>query len=401
LPPNTTSTPRASSTPRVFLWRASEHRGDRWRMPGEPGELHLADAPATETMALSRRDAVVLLDTRTLQPRAQFAVAAPLADIILAADASVVVGRSGPELSAWNARTGALLHSQRLVPDDGPCNLGPVLPDPLRVRLLCNNGQAFVLDLGDGTRVAITTAINTRGVLDARGVEVVFGGNPGSLIAWAPATGQQHLLRDYHGIINALVAVPGQRQVVVSSDRVADVWDLDQRRSWPLPGHSLNINAVTVSDDGQRIATVSRDNIIRVFARETGDLLQTLASRVLLGNVIDLSPDGSRLISVTHDHRLMLWDLAASPEALLEPRELAGHRSQVCVLRFAPDGDSLLSVDDDGRAIRWADDLPHDQEGVRRWVATHHDENTTVPISRTGCTPAPGDLSAKTDPPVP
>ncbi|MBK9755375.1 MAG: protein kinase [Nannocystis sp.] len=387
----------AGNDPRVFLWTASEQRGDRWRMPGGAEAVRLADAPAADEVLINRGEALVVLDTATLQARLQLKLSGALDDLALAPDASVAIGRRGLELSAWDARSGALLHSYRVPPSDGLCHLGRGLPDPLQVLLICAEG-VHTVDLRDGTRVDLVAALAARAAFVATSGELVIGGKAGRLVVRTPRGGPMREIHNYHGPVHTIVAVPGQRQVVVSSDRIAEVWDLEQGRRWPLPGHSLNLSVIAVSGDGRRVATISRDNLVRVFERETGALQQTLAPRVPLGNIASLSPDGERLVISTHDHRLLLWDLAAGPEALLEPRELAGHRAQVFVLRFAADGASVISVDFDGRAIRWADDLPRDREGVRRWVAGRHDPRITRPTSRNGCTPAPDDLSSGTAP---
>jgi len=383
--------------PRVFLWTASEQRGDRWRMPGGPETVRVADSPSANAVLISRGDVLVVLDTATLQPRLQLTLPGALDDLVLAPDASVAIGRRGLELWAWDARNGALLHSYQVPADDGICHLGRGLPDPLQALLVCAKG-VHTVDLRDGSRVDLASAVEARSTFVATGGELVIGGKAGVLMVRAPLGGPMREIHNYHGPIHTIMAVPGQRQVVVSSDRIAEVWDLAQGRRWSLPGHSLNLSVITVSADGRRVATISRDNLVRVFERETGALLQTLAPRVPLGNMANLSADGERLIINTHDQRLLLWDLDAGPEALLEPRELVGHSAQVSVLRFAADGASVLSVDADGRAIRWADDLPRDREGVRRWVAGRHDPRITRPTSRSGCTPAPDDLSLGTAP---
>lgn len=207
------------------------------------------------------------------------------------------------------------------IADDGICHLGRGLPDPLAL-LVCAKG-VHTVDLRDGSRVDLASAVEARSTFVATGGELVIG-KAGVLMVRAPLGGPMREIHNYHGPIHTIMAVP-ERQVVVSSDRIAEVWDLAQGRRWSLPGHSLNLDVITVSADGRRIATISRDNLVRVFERETGALLQTLAPRVPLGNMANLSADGERLIVNTRGPRLLLWDLDAGPEALLEPRELVGH----------------------------------------------------------------------------
>ena len=381
--------------PRVFVWAASEHRGDRWRMPGT-GPIHVADAPATDQVAITRDEALLILDTRTLRPRTTIALPAALDDLMIAADASVIIGKNRASISAWDTRSGAHLATQRLTPGDTDCGLRTGLPDPMQALLLCPGGAVRSLDLRDGTRVELSSEIHPRVAYEPIGGTLLVGGHAGELIASGLGDGQPWVVQNYHGPIHTVATVPGQRQIVVSSDRVAEVWDLEQRRSWPLPGHSLNLIWLVVSADGQRIATSSRDNVVRIYDRETGTLLQSLAPSSPLDGTLSLSPTGDRLLASTHEQSLLLWDLNAGPEARAEPRELAGHRAKVCTLRFGSDGTTMLSVDQDGRVIRWADDLPVDSEGLRRWVADRHDPWISTPTTRSGCTPRPEDMSSGT-----
>ena len=382
--------------PRVFVWAADEVRGHSWRIPGQ-GPVHLADAPAADITAFTRGPALVVLDTRTLEPRLRLDVPDMPSSVALARDASVVLATHGDAVSAWDARSGALLHERRL--EFAACAVGPPLPDVLRAVLNCADG-VHVLDLRDGTQVDFSSGLHPTLAYEPTSGLLIIGEREitGNILTWSPNEPEPRLLWRYFGQVQAMLPVPGLPQLVLISDRVADVWDLEQRRRSPLPGHTLNLNSMAVSDDGRRIATNSRDNVIRIFDRESRSLLQSLTPRTLLGGNLRLSPDGSMLISNTHEQGLLLWDLAASPEALREPRELTGHRALITLLRFAADGASVLSVDEDGRAIRWADDLPRDRNGVRGWVAEHHDPRIAAPIVRSGCAVPPEDLASGAPP---
>lgn len=225
--------------------------------------------------------------------------------------------------------------------------------------------------------------------LGGRG-ELVFGAHNGRVEQWQPGAATR-VLHDYGGPVHFMAAVPGSRKLVLTSDRIVDVWDPDRGTAVPLEGHTLQVNALHVSADGRRILTSGRDNLLRVFTVEAGELLHTLTPNALLATPVVLSDDGQLLAASTHDAGILLWDLGGGPEVLREPRLLKGHTGGITVLRFAPDARSLLSIDFDGRVIRWADDLPRDPDGLRTWIEAHHDPLASAPPPLAGCIARPAD----------
>lgn len=73
-------------------------------------------------------------------------------------------------------------------------------------------------------------------------------------------------------------------------------------------GHSQRINQVTVSQDGQQIASASDDGSVRLW-RPDGTLLKTLATGGDRITGIAFSPDGQRLVSAGRDG-VQVWDIS-------------------------------------------------------------------------------------------
>jgi WD40 repeat protein len=81
-----------------------------------------------------------------------------------------------------------------------------------------------------------------------------------------------------------------------------------------------NIRSVSLSPDGNRIATESWDNIFKIWVVDTGEVLNTLEGRVVslrrrshnlkttAGVVVAWNRDGSRLVSGSEDGSMRVWD---------------------------------------------------------------------------------------------
>ncbi len=189
-----------------------------------------------------------------------------------------------------------------------------------------------------------------------------------------------------------------------------------------LEGHSQSVNAVSVSPDGQWIASGSEDATIRLWSTD-GTLIHRLEAPE---RVTDLAfgPEGSTLAAVTAAGELLLWNLqegnphegqlertfnhgdwitavAVSPangaiatagrdqtiklwdtQNGSQLRTLTGHQGWVNQVSFSPDGQTLASVGED-RTIR----LWNLADGSFRQTLTGHgDRVTSVEFSPNGQT---------------
>lgn len=166
--------------------------------------------------------------------------------------------------------------------------------------------------------------------------------------------------------------------------------DLDTGTKSPGP-RVEDVEAVAVSPDGERMATLGRDRMARLWDVATGGELRAQAVsfsffpflafspdgsllamgggdgvmlwRTADGSVVTpprlqrecgkvhsaaFSPDGTQLVLGT-DEAVSVWDLAGDQRLLL----LAGHTRYVPAVGFSPDGKRLLSGSDDGTIRLW------------------------------------------------
>ncbi|MBF2049298.1 MAG: serine/threonine protein kinase [Elainella sp. C42_A2020_010] len=172
------------------------------------------------------------------------------------------------------------------------------------------------------------------------------------------------------------------------------VWDIaNQRVSQTLDGHTDVIQSLSLSNDGQLLASGGRDAQIHLWNLATGELSKTLSghtapvwsvalsadqqtlvsgsedrtiriwnlktnqSRVLSEHIdtvysVALSPDGRTIASASADKTIRLWD-AETGELLRTLGEPGGHRDVVSAVAFSPDGQMLVSAGWDGFVKLW------------------------------------------------
>jgi WD40 repeat protein len=220
------------------------------------------------------------------------------------------------------------------------------------------------------------------------------------------------LIEDLQGMQDAYCKAGKLDEAVAVRDRVrrlqadfGEDYAVEIRR---LEGNGLWDRTPAFSSDGQTLASVGRDNIVRLWNWKTGKLLTSLESKT--GQVVfdaDFAPDGETL-ATTDGKTVFLWDAltrekratrvqhggtvraarfspdgktlaTASEDTSVFLREtsgeplhqLDGHRQQVITLAFSPDGKTLVSG-----AGRWDDDKKNGEmkawdveSGTERWSA--------------------------------
>jgi WD40 repeat protein len=130
------------------------------------------------------------------------------------------------------------------------------------------------------------------------------------------------------------------------------VWSFEGELLQEFQAHNGWINALSLSSDGQYLATASGDKTIRVWKWQDGQF-ETTPVAILEGHTdwvwdAAFSPDGQVLASAGKDNTVRLWDLEGT---LL--KTLSGHQNWVRALDFSTDGEKLISASADRTLILW------------------------------------------------
>jgi WD40 repeat protein len=144
------------------------------------------------------------------------------------------------------------------------------------------------------------------------------------------------------------ISSDGQTIATVSNDRLVKLWSRDGRLLKNLIGHTDRVLAVDFSSDNQRIATASADKTIKLWNRD-GTLLQTLTGHQNWVTDVRFSSDSRSLISSSRDGTIKLWQL----DQMKEVQTFRGHKGWVNSISFGQNDREIISGGEDGTVKFW------------------------------------------------
>ena len=137
----------------------------------------------------------------------------------------------------------------------------------------------------------------------------------------------------------AAVSRDGQKMATISRDQSIIVWDILQgKQLQKIKEHSWLLSSMFFSDDGNRLFTLSDNGKAEIWDITTGELLHSLQHRHGI-NYAELSPNGNLLVTASSDSTAGIWDVSSG--RLLKSLLHNGHVNQA---RFSPDGKKIITV---------------------------------------------------------
>jgi len=152
-----------------------------------------------------------------------------------------------------------------------------------------------------------------------------------------------------------------KRMASISKDSIVRLWDSEKfnnstgstNSSIKILGEEFVVNSIRLNSILQSIKfsstddifiTTSNDNIIRIWDTELNLLGECLGHSDAIKDV-NFSPDGQQIVSGSADKSVRLWNLQGE-----ELMIYSGHSAKVDIAKFSPDGKYILSASDDQTA---------------------------------------------------
>ena len=186
----------------------------------------------------------------------------------------------------------------------------------------------------------------------------------------------------FSGVWNHVAAVaysPDGRTITVAylGDPAVRLLDAAGKLKGTLPGHKDGVWAVAFAPDGRALATIGKDQVLRLWELPSGrELLKRPATKYT--GCVAFSPDGKLLAFVGPLHTIKIFDVAANREQAV----CKGHADLVETLAFAPDGRTLASGGKDKTVRLW--DVRTGQERAK--VGAHANNVTALAFTPDGST---------------
>src|SRR6478736_2714930 len=133
-------------------------------------------------------------------------------------------------------------------------------------------------------------------------------------------------------------------------------------------GHSSLVTACAYSPDGTRVLSASHDKTLREWDRATAKELSRFEGHSNWVTACVYSPDGTRFLSASTDQTLREWDCATGKEL----SRFEGHSDSVIACAYSPDGTRVLSASSDQTLREWdraTGKEPSRFEGHSFWVS--------------------------------
>jgi WD40 repeat protein len=245
-------------------------------------------------------------------------------------------------------------------------------PDGRRLASASGDREVKVWDTRTGEELLSLNGAGSHAVFSPDRRHVASGTAAGTVKLWDLQTGQEVLSFQGHtGQINEVSFSPDGRRLASASWEEVKIWDAQagqgaltlKRHTDTLKRHTDEhpdpVWGIAFSPDGKRLASASGDNRVRVWDVQTGQETLSLSGHTNAVNSVSFSPDGRRLASASGvwdenqkkwiSGEVKVWDAQTGQEALT----LKGHTDPVNCVSFSPDGRRLASASSDGTVKVW------------------------------------------------
>lgn len=149
-------------------------------------------------------------------------------------------------------------------------------------------------------------------------------------------------------IASAALSRDGNSIIIGSEDGTIHLWDLQEEKWRPFPGHHKDrVTCAVFSPDGKFILTGSWDKTARLWDVQ-GKEKQVFARKIGYVHAVALSPDGKYILTGHGDNTAGLWNMEGE-----EIHTFADHDGIVYSVDFSPEREHILTATDAGTVYLW------------------------------------------------
>ncbi len=222
-------------------------------------------------------------------------------------------------------------------------------------------------------------------------ITLASGSEDGSIRFWDfEEAAQKATITGHTGGINRIAFSPDGATLVTVNYHTVDLWDAVTGEYRSTAAEEGFILGAGLSADGDTFATDDYTNSIRLLDVFTGETKIQLSGHTDSVNAISISLDGNTVASASGplfgdgEHSIFIWN-AVTGEHM---HTLSGHTGAIDVLAFSPNGELLASGSQDSTVRLW-----HANAGVQVLAFERHTEAiTSLAFSADGQTLASGSM---------
>ena len=281
----------------------------------------------------------------------------------LSADGRLLALGGSKDIYLWHLSTGQFL--RKLTGHTNWVNSVAISPNGQTLASGSSDKTVRLWDVATGRQLKQLTG-HTRDLtsvaISPNGQILASGSYDKTLRLWDVAAGRElKQLTGHKYSVNSVVISPnGQILASGSGDETVRLWDVATGRQLKqLTGHKYSVNSVAISPNGQILASGSDDNTVRLWdlsvsgigfwKKPSGKQLQQLTGHTSTVNGVTISPNGQILASGSWDQTVRLWDVATGRQL----QQLTGHTGIVNGVSISPNGQILASGSWDKTVRLW------------------------------------------------
>ncbi|WP_373529534.1 hypothetical protein [Nostoc sp.] len=218
--------------------------------------------------------------------------------------------------------------------------------ETLAIRTKENQAQLWKIDGNRSTDISQIKTINNQGnwvkevnFVNTDTIAIVSGVDVVKLWQIPSAIGKEvQLLKGHTNQITSVSISPnGQFIASASKDNTVKLWRTDGKLLKTLTGHKDNVNSISFSPDSQLIASASDDKTVKVWQLD-GKMLMSFDKHENSVNSVNFSPNGKLIVSASKDRTVRVWSLEGKERKPLNTEE------PVNKVSFSPNGQMIASA---------------------------------------------------------